>query len=243
MKRILAVFGFLLASPVLPAQQTPSLDALKQEAVAETDKMQTFTQQIVDQIFSFSELGFQEFETSKYVTGILEKNGFKIEKGIAGIPTAWVATYGNGKPVIAFITDEDCIPRASQKPGVAYHDPLIEGGPGHGEGHNSGMAVNVTAALILKKQMEKYHLAGTIKVFPGIAEELVATKAFYVRAGYFKDVDIVLGRTSTTTFLLLTAQATANGAASSLCSIFSTAKPRTPHWRRGKDAALSTLLS
>ncbi len=193
MKRIVAVFGFLLAPPVLPAQQTPSLDALKQEAVAETDKMQTFTQQMVDQVFSFSELGFQEFETSKYVIGILEKNGFKIEKGIAEIPTAWVATYGNGKPVIAFITDEDCIPRASQKPGVAYHDPLIEGAPGHGEGHNSGMAVNVTAALVLGKQLEKYHLAGTIKVFPGIAEELVAAKAFYVRAGYFKDVDIVLG--------------------------------------------------
>jgi len=193
MKKYLTIAGILLVAPLLSAQQTPSLDALKQEAVVETDKMQTFTQQMVDQIFSYSELGFQEFETSKYVTGILEKNGFKIEKGISGIPTAWVATYGSGKPVIAFITDEDCIPRASQKPGVAYHDPLIEGAPGHGEGHNSGMAVNVTAALVLKKQMEKYHLAGTIKIFPGIAEELVATKAFYVRAGYFKDVDIVLG--------------------------------------------------
>jgi aminobenzoyl-glutamate utilization protein B len=193
MKKYLAIAGILLVAPLLSAQQAPSLDALKQEAVVETDKMQTFTQQMVDQIFSYSELGFQEFETSKYVTGILEKNGFRIEKGIAGIPTAWVATYGSGKPVIAFITDEDCIPRASQKPGVAYHDPLIEGAPGHGEGHNSGMAVNVTAALVLKKQMDKYHLAGTIKIFPGIAEELVATKAFYVRAGYFKDVDIVLG--------------------------------------------------
>ena len=57
------------------------------------------------------------------MTGILEKNGFKVERGVAGIPTAWVATYGSGKPVIAFITDIDCIPRASQKPGVAYHDP------------------------------------------------------------------------------------------------------------------------
>ena len=105
---------------------------------------------MVDQIFSYAELGFQEVETSKYVTGILEKNGFKVERGVAGIPTAWVASYGSGKPVIAFITDIDCIPRASQKPGVAYHDPIIDGAPGHGEGHNSGMAVNVTAALVLK---------------------------------------------------------------------------------------------
>ncbi|HWY41951.1 MAG TPA: amidohydrolase [Candidatus Sulfotelmatobacter sp.] len=192
-KRFSALVLFLLLAPILPAQNTPSLDALKREAVEETDKLQTFTQQMVDQIFSYSELGFQEFETSRYVTGILEKNGFKVEKGIAGIPTAWVASYGNGKPIIAFITDEDCIPRASQKPGVAYHEPIVEGAPGHGEGHNSGMAVNVTAALVLKKQMEKYHLSGTIRIFPGIAEELVATKAFYVRAGYFKDVDLVLG--------------------------------------------------
>ena len=187
------VVALLLIAPVLSAQQTPPLDTLKHEAVEETDKLQTFTQQMVDQIFSYSELGFQEFETSRYVTGILGKNGFKVEKGIAGIPTAWVATYGSGKPVIAFITDEDCIPRASQKPGVAYHDPLIEGAPGHGEGHNSGMAVNVTAVLVLKKQMEKYHVSGTLKVFPGIAEELLGTKAFFVRAGYFKDVDLVLG--------------------------------------------------
>ena len=192
-KRFSALVLFLLLAPILPAQNTPSLDALKHEGVEETDKLQTFTQQMVDQIFSYSELGVQEFETSRYVTGILAKNGFKVEKGIAGIPTAWVASYGNGKPIIAFITDEDCIPRASQKPGVAYHEPIVEGAPGHGEGHNSGMAVNVTAALVLKKQMEKYHLSGTIRIFPGIAEELVATKAFYVRAGYFKDVDLVLG--------------------------------------------------
>jgi aminobenzoyl-glutamate utilization protein B len=179
-------------APSLVAQQ-PQLDTLKQEAIAETDKLQTLTQQMVDEIFSFGELGFQEYETSRYVTGILEKNGFKIEKGIAGIPTAWVASYGSGKPVIAFITDLDCIPRASQKPGVAYHDPIVSEGPGHGEGHNSGMAVNVTAALVLKKAIDKYHLQGTIRIIPGVAEELVATKAFYVRAGLFKDVDLVLG--------------------------------------------------
>lgn len=192
-KSLPAFLLLLILAPTLRAQQAPQLDVLKHEAVEEVEKMQIFTQQMVDQIFSYSELGFQEIETSRYVASILEKNGFKIEKGIAGIPTSWVATYGSGKPVIAFITDEDCIPRASQKPGVAYHDPLVEGAPGHGEGHNSGMAVNVTAALVLKKQIEKYHLSGTIKLFPGIAEELVATKAFYVRSGYFKDVDLVLG--------------------------------------------------
>src|SRR5262245_866649 len=112
-------------------QTTTKLDDLKHEAITEIDGLRVLTQQMVDQIFSFSELGFQEYETSKYITSILEKNGFAIERGVAGMPTAWVASYGSGKPVIAFITDIDCIPRASQKPGVAYHDPIVEGAPGH----------------------------------------------------------------------------------------------------------------
>jgi aminobenzoyl-glutamate utilization protein B len=136
----LCVLGCVAAVLFVPcglfAQQTAQLPALKQEASAEVDKLQTLTQHMVDEIFSYSELGFQEYETSRYVTGILEKNGFHVEHGVAGVPTAWVATYGSGKPVIAFITDIDCIPRASQKPGVAYHDPIVEGAPGHGEGHN-----------------------------------------------------------------------------------------------------------
>ena len=102
--------------------------------------MRKRTQVMIDMVFSFGELGFQEFETSKYLTGILEEEGFKIERGIAGIPTAWMATWGSGKPVIALGSDIDCVPQASQKPGVAYHDPMIEGAPGHGEGHNSGSA-------------------------------------------------------------------------------------------------------
>ncbi|MBI3476834.1 MAG: amidohydrolase [Acidobacteria bacterium] len=170
-----------------------NLDALKKEALSKVDARQQLVQQMVDQIFSYGELGFQEVETSKYVTSLLEKNGFTVERGVAGIPTAWVATYGSGKPVIGFITDIDCIPRASQKPGVAYHDPMIDGAPGHGEGHNSGMAVNVTAALVLKELMQEHKIAGTLKIMPGVAEELLGTKAYYVRAGLFKDVDAVLG--------------------------------------------------
>src|SRR5262252_7898888 len=197
MKKAALVIGEVLlllavAVPVQP-QDGHNINDLKREAIAEVDSLKVLTQQMVDQIFSYSELGFQEYETSNYVTGILDKNGFKVERGVAGIPTAWVASYGSGKPVIAFITDIDCIPKASQKPGVAYHDPIVEGAPGHGEGHNSGQGVNVTAAIALKKLMDKYKIAGTIKLFPGVAEELVATKAFFVRAGLFKDVDIVLG--------------------------------------------------
>ena len=122
----------------------------------------------------------------------MEKNGFKVERGVAGIPTAFMATWGEGKPVIALGSDIDYIPQASQKPGVGYHDPIIVGAPGHGEGHNSGVPVNITAALAVKKIMEREHIKGTIKVWPGVAEEDIGTKAYYVSAGLFKDVDAVL---------------------------------------------------
>jgi aminobenzoyl-glutamate utilization protein B len=103
-----------------------------------------------------------------------------------------MATWGHGKPVIALGSDIDDIPQASQKPGVAYHDPIVEGAPGHGEGHNSGVPLNIIAALAVKKVMEREHLQGTIKLWPGVAEELLGSKAYYVRAGEFKDVDAVL---------------------------------------------------
>src|SRR5580765_2493608 len=112
-------------------------------------------------LFSFSELGFQEVETQNYLTSLLEKNGFKIEKGIAGIPTAWLARWGNGKPIIALGSDIDCIPKASQKPGVAYKEPIVEDAPGHGEGHNSRLPMLIIAALEVKKIMEREKLPGT----------------------------------------------------------------------------------
>jgi aminobenzoyl-glutamate utilization protein B len=154
--------------------------------------MSVFTQQMVDSVFSFGELGFQEFETNRYLIEILRKNGFSVEEGIAGIPTAFMATWGSGKPVLALGSDIDGIPQASQKPGVAYHDPLIAGAPGHGEGHNSGEPLNVTAAIAVKKIMEREKLPGTIRIWSGTAEELVGAKAYFVRAGLFKDVDVAM---------------------------------------------------
>ena len=175
----------------LPAD-TPRITALKTEAAAEVDKLKEFSAQMVDQIFSYGELGFQETETSNYLVTLLRKHGFTVETGVAGIPTAFMASWGSGKPVIALGSDIDGIPQSSQKPGVAYHDPMIEGAPGHGEGHNSGQAVNITAAIVLKRIMEREKIPGTIRIWPGVAEELVGTKAYFIRAGLFKDVDVAL---------------------------------------------------
>jgi aminobenzoyl-glutamate utilization protein B len=180
---------FVATSFAQPNEKTVA--RYKDELVASIEARAKLNQEMVDSIFSFGELGFQEHETSRYVTGILEENGFVVQHGVAGMPTAWTARWGSGKPVISFGSDIDGIPKASQKPGVAYHDPIVAGAPGHGEGHNSGQAVNVVAALALKDLMQREKLPGTLMLWPGVAEEQLGSKAFFVRAGLFQDVDMV----------------------------------------------------
>ena len=212
------------------------LDRLKTLAVNDVEDQAKLIQVMVDKIFSFGELGFQELETSKYLTEILENNGFRVEKGISGIPTAWMAEWGKGKPVIALGSDIDGIPKSSQKPGVAFHDPIIEGAPGHGEGHNSGQAVIVAAAIVVKNIMEKENIKGTIRIWPGVAEELVATKAYFVRDGYFKDVDACIFTHVSSNLSTTHGQAGGNG----LLSVEYTFQGKTAHsagspWR-GRSA-------
>jgi aminobenzoyl-glutamate utilization protein B len=100
-----------------------------------------------------------------------------------------MAKWGSGHPVIALGSDIDCIPKASQKPGIAWKEPIVEGAPGHGEGHNSGQAVIIYAALTVKELMQKNNIPGTLVIWPGVAEELLGSKAWYIRDGYFKNVD------------------------------------------------------
>lgn len=176
--------------PGIPDDRTAALMAQVEAGVLARAKL---AQVMVDKIFSFSELGHQEFETSRYITGILEENGFTVERGVSGIPVAWFARWSNGEgPVISFGSDIDGIPKASQKPGVAWHEPLVEGAPGHGEGHNSGKAVNVVAALALKEVMEREGIPGTLVLWPGVAEEQLGSKAWYVRDGLLDGIDVVL---------------------------------------------------
>ena len=192
--RFLGILVLAVSATVPLAAQSANakLAAQKKQAVSRVDEMAKLAQEMVDSVFSFGELGFQEVETSRYLTGILEKHGFNVQRGVSGIPTAWIATYGSGKPVIALGSDIDGIPQSSQKPGVAYHDPIVPGAPGHGEGHNTGMPLNVVAAIAVKEIMERDKLPGTLMLWPGVAEELVGSKAWFIRDGLFKDVDICL---------------------------------------------------
>lgn len=171
------------------AAQAEAPPEMKAAAAAGVDARTKLAQEMVDSIYSFAEPGFQEHRTSAYITAILEQNGFKIERGVAGIPTAWTATWGSGGPKIALGSDIDALLGLSQVPGSPDIKPQIEGAPGHGEGHNSGMPLIVVAALAAKEVMEQNNIPGTLMIWPGVAEELLATKAFFVRAGMFKDVD------------------------------------------------------
>lgn len=194
MRKCLLV-GILLISGICLWGQTKEarrLEKLKTEVQEKVQSRAKMAQVMVDKIFSFAELGFQETASSKYLTDILEENGFTIEHGISGVPTAWWAKWGSGKPVIAVGSDLDCIPKASQKPGVAYHDPQIEGAPGHGEGHNSGIPLNIVSAISVKEIMEREGIPGTLILWPGVAEELVGTKAYFTRDGYFDGVDLCI---------------------------------------------------
>jgi len=193
---IFTIITLILFNISLIAQKNWSkkqIEKLKTEAAALVEANKKLSQVMVDKVFSFAELGFQEIESSKYLTGILQENGFAIENSISGIPTAWFAKWENGEgPVIALGSDVDCIPKASQYPGVAYHKPIVDGAPGHGEGHNAGIPMNISAVLAVKRIMERENIGGTLIVWPGIAEELVAAKAWYVRDGLFDKIDMCI---------------------------------------------------
>jgi len=176
------------------AQADSRLAGLKDEAERMVQAREQQVQQIIDHLFSFGELGMQEFESQRYLTELLETEGFEIELGVAGMPSAWTARWSNGtgSPVIAMGSDVDGIPQSNQKPGVAYREAIVPMAPGHGEGHNSGQAVNIVGALVVKELMEREGIDGTLLLWPGVAEEQVASKAFFVREGTFDGVDVNL---------------------------------------------------
>ncbi len=183
------LIALLLSASMLTPAFAAAPPEMKQQAIAHIDAQAKQVQVMVDTVFSYAEPGFQEFRTSDYLTAILARNGFKITKGVAGIPTAWTATWGEGGPLIALGSDLDDLRSVSQIPGNPKIEPLVPGAPGHGEGHNSGMPLIIAAALAAKAQMEKNHIPGRLLIWPGIAEELLGSKAFYVRDGLFKGVD------------------------------------------------------
>jgi len=147
---------------------------------------------IADRIWNYAELGLQEFKSSALLINTLEEEGFKVERNVAGMPTCFVATWGEGKPVIGVLGEFDALPMLSQKGRVPYQDPLVKGAPGHGCGHNMMGTAGVATVIAVKKSMEEHNIKGTIKFFGSPAEETVISRPYMVRAGVFDDVDAVI---------------------------------------------------
>jgi aminobenzoyl-glutamate utilization protein B len=145
-----------------------------------------------DSIFYFAELGMQEIKTAGLMCELLEKAGFKVEPGISGFATGFCATCGSGGPVIAIHTEYDANPDNSQASGVAEQRAIVEGAPGHCEGHNVNGAVLVASALAAKAAIDRFGLTGTLKVFGAPAEEQLISRPYFVRDGWFDDVDVAL---------------------------------------------------
>ena len=168
------------------------IEKIKREAFAYLDRNKEEIAKIGDAIFYFAELGMQEFRTSEYSADALRKVGFNVETGIAGIPPAWMATWGSGKPVIGVHCEGDALPNCSQMPGVVEEKPIVAGGaPGHAEGHNTNMAVMIGGAVAAKNAMEKEKIPGTLKVYFAPAEEQGIPRPYFLRDGYFDGVDAV----------------------------------------------------
>jgi len=147
--------------------------------------------EISDRVWELAELGLVEFGSSKLLADELEKHGFDVKRGVAGMPTAFVATWGEKKPVIGIMGEYDALPGLSQKK-VPFKAPLEPGKPGHGCGHNIHGASGMAAAIALKETMKKYGIEGTVKFFGCPAEENFSGKVFMVRDGCFRDVDAVI---------------------------------------------------
>jgi aminobenzoyl-glutamate utilization protein B len=143
-----------------------------------------------DSIFYFAELGMQEIKTAGLMCELLEEAGFKVERGISGFASGFCATYGSGAPVIAIHTEYDANPDNSQASGVAEQRAIVEGAPGHCEGHNVNGAVLVASALAAKAAIDTFGLTGTLKVFGAPAEEQLISRPYFVRDGWFDDVDV-----------------------------------------------------
>jgi aminobenzoyl-glutamate utilization protein B len=146
---------------------------------------------IAREIWSFAEVGYQEVKSSALLQEELTKAGFSVERGVAEIPTAFVATYGSGKPVIALLGEFDALPGLSQAAEPTKR-PLIEGGAGHACGHHLFGTASTAAAIAVKEWMQANGIKGTLRFYGTPAEEGGSGKVYMVRTGLFRDVDAVV---------------------------------------------------
>ncbi len=172
---------------VVAAKETPA----KRAAVNAIDRHQADLVGLSDRIWAYAETALRETRSAAALADYAEEQGFKVERGVAGMPTAFVATYGSGRPVIGIMGEYDALPGVSQK-AIPVQEPLQAGAAGHGCGHNMFGPASLGAAIAIKEQIAAGRLKGTVKFFGTPAEEAVGGKVYMAREGLFDGVDAVL---------------------------------------------------
>jgi aminobenzoyl-glutamate utilization protein B len=188
--------SLLAAALLAAAANTPPViskaDVRKKQAAAETiDARRADLVSLADRIWAFAETALKETRSAALLADYAEKEGFRVERGVAGMPTAFVASYGEGRPVVAVLGEYDALPGLSQK-AVPERAVLQAGAPGHGCGHNLFGAASLGAAVAVKELIAAGRLAGTVRFYGTPAEEAIGGKVYMLRAGLFRDVDVAL---------------------------------------------------
>jgi aminobenzoyl-glutamate utilization protein B len=184
------LLSFLFLSSILVAQKT-SITAKKKEVLLSVDKHQQELIALSDQIWAFAETAMVETKSAKILADYAEAQGFKVTRGVAEVPTAFIAEYGSGKPIIGVLGEFDALPGLSQK-AQPTKEALAKDAPGHGCGHNMFGAGSLGAALSIKELIASGKLKGTIRFYGTPAEEDLAGKVYMARAGLFNDLDVCL---------------------------------------------------
>jgi aminobenzoyl-glutamate utilization protein B len=169
-----------LVIDVKPAKMTPE----KKFAISWLDEHLAELSEINAKIWKFAEVAMEEYQSAELLASYLEENGFQVSRGVAGMPTAFVAVYGKGEPVIGILAEYDALPGLSQAL-IPKKQALEEGKPGHGCGHNIFGTASTAAAVALKELIHKHKYEGTVKLFGCPAEETVVGKVFMARDGIF----------------------------------------------------------
>lgn len=182
--------ALLLLSTVLMAQK-PVISPNKAAVLASVEKHQKELTDLSDQVWGFAEIAMKENKSAKVLADYAEAQGFRVTRGVAAIPTAFVAEYGSGKPIIGVLGEFDALPGLSQK-AQPTKEALLTGAPGHGCGHNMFGAASLGAALTIKELIAAGKLKGTIRFYGTPAEEDLAGKVWMAKAGLFNDLDVCL---------------------------------------------------
>lgn len=185
-------FASTMVAPALTGQTvSPTMSPTKRDAIASVEKQRADLVRMSDQIWSFAEPALREGRSAAVLMEYAERNGFTVQRGVAGMPSAFIASYGSGRPIIAILGEYDALPGISQKASTTK-EPLEPGAAGHGCGHNLFGPASLGAAVAIKELIAAGRLRGTVRFYGTPAEESIGGKIYMIRDGLFKDVDVAL---------------------------------------------------